>query len=530
VISICIPSYNYFNYLPFAVESCLGSANDIELIVLDNCSSDATPSLRERYEVDPRVRWIRNDRVLPIHENWNKAVSLCTRPYVKMLHADDVLKPGAIEQLEEMIRLRPKVAFHGHLADIIDYRGRLIRRQPTYGEGFDGVEITGLEALRAKLFQQARFHEPSSNMFLKSAWEAVGGYSGKYRFMMDIHFNVRMASRFPSALWNRRLVQVRRHRGSDGAHHPMDLPLGNLRELADEILAMLGDAATDEDRAAARGWIQYRLLELCGQRFPFQPRQTISSFFRNASLLRGPLSAQRHCLRLLRNKILNGDPQDTVRAGPEARIQRRFKLDLVQSKTRWDGRTLFMRVFWAALVKPLFLCLPRPFSKARIELLRMMGAQIGRGCLVEPGVKILMPWNIELGDHVAIGRSVEFLNFAPVRIDSMTVVSQYCYLCTGTHDYTHPHFPLEFSPIVIGAECWIAAGAFVGPGVNIGRGAVIGARAVVTRNMPAWMVCAGNPCKPLKRREVKTLEEIHEGTDLNPCPDQERSREFAPLP
>jgi putative colanic acid biosynthesis acetyltransferase WcaF len=160
----------------------------------------------------------------------------------------------------------------------------------------------------------------------------------------------------------------------------------------------------------------------------------------------------------------------------------------------------------------------------------MMGAHIGRGCLIEPGVKILMPWNLELGDHVAIGRDVEFLNFAPVRIDSMTVVSQYCYLCTGTHDYRHPHFPLEFSPIVIGAECWIAAGAFLGPGVNIGRGSVIGAKAVVTQNMPEWTVCAGNPCRPIKPREVKSLEENHEGTRLNPCSDPERSRELAALP
>jgi acetyltransferase-like isoleucine patch superfamily enzyme len=70
----------------------------------------------------------------------------------------------------------------------------------------------------------------------------------------------------------------------------------------------------------------------------------------------------------------------------------------------------------------------------------------------------------------------------------------------------------------------------VGPGVSIGRGAVIGARAVVTKSMPAWMVCAGNPCKPLKRREIKNLEKSHEGTDLNPCPDQERSGELASLP
>jgi putative colanic acid biosynthesis acetyltransferase WcaF len=117
----------------------------------------------------------------------------------------------------------------------------------------------------------------------------------------------------------------------------------------------------------------------------------------------------------------------------------------------------------------------------------------------------LLPWNIELGNHVAIGREVEFLNFAPVRIGSMTVVSQYTYLCTGTHDYTHPHFPLTFAPITIGQECWVAARSFISPGVTIGHGAVVGASSVVTKNLPAWMVCAGNPCRPIKPREIKKV-------------------------
>lgn len=209
---------------------------------------------------------------------------------------------------------------------------------------------------------------------------------------------------------------------------------------------------------------------------------------------------------------------------------RPFKLDLTQSVTRWDRRTLVRRVLWATFVKPVFRLLPRPFGAVRVMILRMCGARIGARCHLEPGIKILMPWNLEFGDDVAIGREVEFLNFAPVRIDSMTVVSQHSYLCTGTHDYTHPHFPLKFLPIVIGSECWVAAGAFIGPGVTIGDGAVIGARAVVTRDMPPWMVCAGNPCQPLKPREVKTLEEMNEGTRLNSHTDQERSREFAALP
>ena len=58
------------------------------------------------------------------------------------------------------------------------------------------------------------------------------------------------------------------------------------------------------------------------------------------------------------------------------------------------------------------------------------------------------------------------------------------------------------APIVVGDEAWIAAEAFVHPGVTIGKGAVIGARSVVTRDVPAWMVCAGHPCVPIKERKV----------------------------
>ncbi|HAQ57564.1 MAG TPA: hypothetical protein DCR32_00870, partial [Opitutae bacterium] len=56
------------------------------------------------------------------------------------------------------------------------------------------------------------------------------------------------------------------------------------------------------------------------------------------------------------------------------------------------------------------------------------------------------------------------------------------------------------------AESWIASGAFIGPGVTIGRGCVIGANSVVTRDMPEWMVCAGNPCRAIKPRKIKQID------------------------
>ena len=80
------------------------------------------------------------------------------------------------------------------------------------------------------------------------------------------------------------------------------------------------------------------------------------------------------------------------------------------------------------------------------------------------------------------------------------VVSQGAHLCTGSHDYNSASFPLFAKPISIAADAWICTEAFLGPGVQIGEGAVIGARSVVTRDQPAWMVCAGNPARPLKQR------------------------------
>jgi putative colanic acid biosynthesis acetyltransferase WcaF len=79
-------------------------------------------------------------------------------------------------------------------------------------------------------------------------------------------------------------------------------------------------------------------------------------------------------------------------------------------------------------------------------------------------------------------------------------ISQNVHLCAGTHDFTRWDMPLITKPILIGSNVWIAADAFVGPGVNIGELSIIGARSVVLKDMPSKMICAGNPCRPIKQR------------------------------
>lgn len=54
-----------------------------------------------------------------------------------------------------------------------------------------------------------------------------------------------------------------------------------------------------------------------------------------------------------------------------------------------------------------------------------------------------------------------------------------------------------------GGGCWLGGGVIVLPGVSIGDGAVIGAGSVVTRDIPANVTAAGNPCRVIREINKK---------------------------
>ena len=108
-------------------------------------------------------------------------------------------------------------------------------------------------------------------------------------------------------------------------------------------------------------------------------------------------------------------------------------------------------------------------------------------------VNVHFPWKLEVGDHAWIGEEVLILNFEPVKIGAHACISQRAFLCTGNHDYRDPQFSYRNAPITIGGGAWIGAGVFVGPGVEVGDEAVAAAGSVVTRNVSANAIVAGNP-------------------------------------
>lgn len=103
---------------------------------------------------------------------------------------------------------------------------------------------------------------------------------------------------------------------------------------------------------------------------------------------------------------------------------------------------------------------------------------------------------IIMGHHVFVNAGCTFLDGAFIRIGNYTLIGPSVQIYTPHHplDYRERRQEKEFAyPVTIGDDCWIGGGVIVCPGVTIGDRAVVAAGSVVTKDVPADTLVAGNP-------------------------------------
>ena len=165
----------------------------------------------------------------------------------------------------------------------------------------------------------------------------------------------------------------------------------------------------------------------------------------------------------------------------------------------------FRRALWSCFYWTAYRWVPRFLNGWHRVALRLFGASVGSGVCIYPSALIDCPWNLVLADYCVIGAGVRLYALGSISLGQHSVVSQRAHLCAGSHDYQNPRMPLLRPSISIGHGVWICTEAYIGPGATIGDRAVVGARSVVTGSLPEDMVCAGNPCRPIKRRIMRLL-------------------------
>ena len=108
-VSIVLCGYNQAKFVQHAVASALGQTyGDIELIIVDNGSTDGSRELVETYRSDPRVRLLLHAENAAPSKRLNEAIALSSGDYVSILYADDYYLPHKLaRQVEAFSTLTP---------------------------------------------------------------------------------------------------------------------------------------------------------------------------------------------------------------------------------------------------------------------------------------------------------------------------------------------------------------------------------------------------------------------------------------
>ena len=122
-----------------------------------------------------------------------------------------------------------------------------------------------------------------------------------------------------------------------------------------------------------------------------------------------------------------------------------------------------------------------PFDRGSKELIIQIGndVHIGRNNIIGARKSVILEDHVLLGPHVMIGdHSHRYEDVAvPIKLQDAT----------------------EAGPVRIEQDSWIGANVFVLPNVNIGRHSVVGANSVVNRDIPPYSVAVGTPARVIKR-------------------------------
>jgi acetyltransferase-like isoleucine patch superfamily enzyme len=218
-------------------------------------------------------------------------------------------------------------------------------------------------------------------------------------------------------------------------------------------------------------------------------------------------------------------------------------------------RALAVERFWRRL-------LVRHLVRATYSqpLLRTMCAQSGRDLMLDPGTGLPLIYGIDVtlgdgvqlsgratyagapradgrnprlvvGDHTYLGHRLIITADDEVRIGAHVHVADDVHICAYDGHPIDPiarrsqSAPVDYSGasrIVIDDDVWIGQGALVLKGVHVGAGAIVAAHAVVTRDVPAGVIVAGNPARPVGRVDGKRIDGGKDERD-----DAERARPTA---
>jgi glycosyltransferase involved in cell wall biosynthesis len=185
-ISVCIPVYNCEKFINKSIDSILNQDfSDFELIIIDNKSTDNTVAVVKEYK-DQRIKLFLNETNIGMLANWNKALTLVSADYVKILPADDFMYPGTLRLQYEVFEKDKgkKISLVCGRKNIIDDNGKIL-----FSRGYSKTETedNGTKAINKTVRSGGNIiGEPGVVMFRKEILEKTGPFNADIYYVMDL--------------------------------------------------------------------------------------------------------------------------------------------------------------------------------------------------------------------------------------------------------------------------------------------------------------------------------------------------------
>jgi glycosyltransferase involved in cell wall biosynthesis len=203
-ISVCLLTYNHAAVIESTLESILDQTiTGYEVIVSDDCSTDGTwERILEIAKKDSRIKPIRTPQNLSMPGNANFAVAHSDRPYIALLHHDDIYRRDLLEKWADILERYPDVGFvFNHYDSLVPEHHERSR--------FNAERFEGNRFLEKILL--ARWDCPihGTAMIRRSCWDRVGGMREQFNLVADIDLWMRLSAVSQVGYVPERLIYVR---------------------------------------------------------------------------------------------------------------------------------------------------------------------------------------------------------------------------------------------------------------------------------------------------------------------------------
>lgn len=198
LVSVVVASYNHASYLERRMESLLDQTyQNIEILVIDDCSTDNSVDILRKYESHPKVKLLARKENGGWVVTFNQGAEMSTGEFILFANCDDECDPTMVERLVKGMRAYPSAGICYCRSLLIDEKGNLL------GDDFSGRErafqvrcatdtLLAKNEMRRFLLNSCVIPNTSAALIRRACFDSAGNISSAYRVCSDwlLYFDI----------------------------------------------------------------------------------------------------------------------------------------------------------------------------------------------------------------------------------------------------------------------------------------------------------------------------------------------------